>query len=90
MAAYESKAAAEVKDYVIDWFEPLGEDTIDTSEWAATPSTLDLDSITPTITPMTTRIWLSGGIAGTRYAITNTVTTRGGRTFEQTFYCDVT
>lgn len=89
MPSYETKAAAEVKDYVIDWAEPLGDDRIEASAWAATPATLDLDILPATFTPTTARVWLSGGEPGTAYAITNTVTTRGGRTFQQAFYCDV-
>ena len=70
-----------VKDYGINWADWLGADTISTSTWTV-PATITKDSDSKTTT--TTTIWLSGGAAGTVYALTNHIVTAGGRKEDQT------
>lgn len=72
----------DVLDYEVDWSNwlPAG-DTILVSEWIA-PAGITMDSETNTNT--TTTIWLSGGTAGQSYALTNRITTAGGRTRDRT------
>jgi TRAP-type uncharacterized transport system substrate-binding protein len=76
----------EILDYTIDWTcRGLGTDTIATSAWSVTPSGLSTSSPAPSFTNTTTTVWLSGGTAGVYYAVTNTITTAGGREMQETF-----
>ena len=52
-------------------------DTIATSTWIV-PAGLTKDSDSKTTTTAT--VWLSGGVEGESYVITNRITTAGGRT----------
>lgn len=70
----------EVLDFVIDWTDRLGSDTIATSAWTV-PSGITEDSDSETTTKTT--IWLSGGTAGTEYTLQNRITTADGRTHDQ-------
>ena len=75
-----------VLDYVNDWSEWLGTDTISTSTWVVpTGITKDSDSKTDT----STTIWLSGGTAGTRYTVVNRIVTVGGRTEDRSLVFSV-
>ncbi len=66
-----------VLDYVIDWDDWLGTDTIATSTWAAEAGiTIDSDTNTNT----TATVWLSSGTAGTEYIVTNEIVTAASRT----------
>ena len=82
-----------VKDYGVTWATWLAtvSDTIATSAWSiittATVPPLVIDSEVNSTTVAT--VWLSGGLAGTRYALRNRVTTAGGRTDDQTVYVEV-
>lgn len=77
----EAKRPAEVIDYVADWSEFLGEDTIATStavgDGVTVAETNDNDSVTLTI---------SGGTSGTLGKVTNTITTAGGKTEVEKFF----
>ena len=65
-----------VLDYVIDWSTWLGTDTIASSSWSAdTGITIDSDTNTTT----SAQVWLSGGSAGRRYTVTNSIITATGR-----------
>ena len=82
------KDPQEVKDYGVNWEPLLGsmndDDTILTSEWVVDDDeTLTIDSDTISDDLQSTTVWLSGGTLGTA-RVTNTVTTSGGRTYEQT------
>ena len=72
-----------VLDYSIDWSKWLAGDQIQTSEWTVSdPAILGAnDSNTAT----RTTVWLSGGMAGQSYTITNRITTSGGRTDDRSF-----
>jgi len=72
-----------VLDYTFDWSNWLtGGETIATSQWVV-PSGITKDSEANDTT--TTTIWLSSGVAGSDYEITNRITTSGGRTDDRTF-----
>ena len=71
----------EIKDYGIDYALLLLTDTISTSTWTL-PSAITKNSDSHTTT--TTTIWLSGGTAGTSYALLNRIVTLGGRTYDRT------
>lgn len=64
-------------DYAIDWTQWLDGDTILTSDWTVAVG-LTKESQFNTTTVAT--VWLSGGVAGTSYTVTNRITTAGGRT----------
>ena len=73
-------------DYIVNWLPYLGVDTISTSAWtipSGVTSPLQANSTT------TATVWLSGGTVGTRYALTNRVTSAGGRTDDRTIYVKV-
>ncbi|MGV1048216.1 MAG: hypothetical protein ACOYD4_06805 [Solirubrobacterales bacterium] len=68
-------------DYTVDWSQWLGEDTIDVSDWVVATG-LTEDSATNTTTTAT--IWLTGGVPGQNYDVTNRITTTGGRVDDRT------
>lgn len=76
-----------VLDYTIDWSTWLGSDTISSSDWVV-DSGITENSASNTTTAAT--IWLSGGTAGTAYAVTNRIVTAGGRTEDRTLTIVVT
>lgn len=75
-----------VLDYVVNWATWLDGDTISTSAFTV-PAGITKDSESNTTTTAT--VWLSGGTAGTWYAILNRITTAAGRTNDQTIYVQV-
>lgn len=81
------KDPGEVKDYAVDWAAHLAaSETITTSTWVvATGITEGTKSATTT----KATIWLSGGIAGGEYRVTNHVVTNQGREFERSFTVSV-
>ena len=70
-----------ILDYSVDWSRWPAGDEIATSEWIV-PVGLAKASDTNTTTKAT--VWLSGGAAGQSYAVTNRITTTGGRTEDRT------
>ena len=76
------KSDNEVLDYVVDWSNWLGADTISTSVWNAEVG-ITQDSETETTTTAT--IWLSGGTNNSTYLVTNQIVTVAGRTAERSF-----
>lgn len=88
------KRAAEVKDYRIDWAPHLlvngvAGDTVNSSTWIVETG-LTNGPPASTSTTTTTTVWLSGGIAGTEYTVTNRVTTIQGRTYEESIVVTIT
>lgn len=71
-----------ILDYTANWATWLDGDTISTSTWTV-PS--GITKVTDSNTTTTATIWLSGGTAGEKYEIKNTITTAGGRKDERTF-----
>jgi hypothetical protein len=77
------KDPSEVKDYGRDWTDHLDDsDTIAESTWVVETGLTAGDE---ELIGAVAKIWLSGGTAGEDYAVTNHVTTTGGREFERTF-----
>ena len=75
------KDPAAVLDYQFNWAEWLAGDTIAASTWTAEDGlTVEDDDFTSVLTT----VWLSGGAVGLTYAVTNRITTAGGRTDERT------
>lgn len=75
-----------VLDYSIDWTRWLAGDQIATSQWQVP---VGLTMITDTATTTKTTVWLSGGVAGQSYTVTNRITTTGGRTEDRSFTLSV-
>lgn len=71
-----------VLDYYVDWTRWLNGDTIATSVWAVTAG---LTVANDTHTPTAATVWLSGGVMGETYRVTNRITTAGGRTEDRSF-----
>lgn len=76
---WQFKDPDETLDYQIDWSTTLGTDTISTSVWTVPVGITEASSANTTTTAT---IFLSGGTDGTRYDLTNTITTAGGLTHE--------
>ena len=70
-------------DYTIDWAQWLGTDTITDSTWEVSSPELIIESASNTNT--TTTVWLSAGLAGQVYIVTNRITTTLGRIQDQSF-----
>lgn len=81
------KDPSAVLDYGFDWSNCLESgETISDSIWTVPAGiTEDSDEIGST----STKIWLSGGTAGTSYTIANKITTTEGRTDERSFQINV-
>lgn len=67
-------------DYIVDWSDWLSTDTISTSTWTVPTG---VTKVTDTKTDTSATIWVSGGTAGTNYALANKIVTAAGRTEEK-------
>ncbi len=68
-------------DYTIDWTDWLasaGNDTIAVSTWTV-PAGLTHGSPADSLAGAQATVWASGGTKGTKYTLTNQITTAGGR-----------
>lgn len=78
-----------ILDYTFNYHDPsddyLGTDTLATSTWSVLPSGLTITAPSASFTTTTSTVWASGGTAGTKYTLTNHITTAGGRTDERSF-----
>jgi len=72
-----TKDPAAALDFHVDWSAWLGDDTISSSAWAV-PS--GLTELSASFAATSATVWLAGGAAGTRYTVSNTIGTVGGRT----------
>lgn len=71
-------------DYGIDWSNWLTDgETIVTSSW---PDLGDLVSVSESNTATATAIFISGGVLGATYTLTNRITTNQGRTEDRSMY----
>ena len=78
---WSNKDPLDVIDYTVDWVNRLEGDTISTSTWTATTGlTLGAKSIVDS----KVKTFISGGVDGTTYYVTNTIVTSGGRTHSVT------
>lgn len=73
-------------DYSIDYTNWLVGDAIATSTWTAIP-TITLHSPSATTTVATT--WVSGGIVGNVYVVTNRITSTNSRTDERSIEIEI-
>lgn len=85
------QTATELLDWTIDWAtRGIGTDTISTSTFTQSSGDFTLSSTSIGASPSTgaanqaTTFWLTGGVPGKFYNITNNVTTAGGRTMQET------
>jgi hypothetical protein len=74
---YFIKQATGILDFLIDWVDFLGTDTISTSTWTVPTG---ITKVSDSKTTTTTTVWLSGGTAGIEYELICTIVTVGGRT----------
>ena len=85
MLAWPTKDPDDVLDYTLDWsLRLVTGDDITTSVWftdSATSPGLEMDS--DTFDGNSATVWLSGGIPGTTYIVTNRVTTNAARIMDQ-------
>ena len=77
---WPAKDPDDVLDFVIDWSQWLGDDTIAASTWIM-PSGITENS--SQFSNTTATIWVAGGTDGTLYSITNRITTASGRQRDQ-------
>lgn len=78
---WPSKDSDEVLDYSLNWSSALAGDTIVTSNWAISDSSLVENHSANTSTSAV--IWLEDGTLNQTYTVTNTIVTAAGRTFQQ-------
>ena len=70
-------------DYYIDWTNWLtGTDSLTTSTWTCTDTTITISTATG-ISSNTTTVWVSGGVDGEVYDVTNHIVTAGSRIDER-------
>ncbi len=81
LKTFDPKDPDSVLDYSIDWSQWLAGDTIVSSIWTVT---LGIAKDSDTNDTTSTTIWVSGGTAGTTYALTNRIITSVGRTKDLT------
>lgn len=67
----------------IPWSRRLGSATIATSAWSFTPT--GLTQVSTSISGADTSVLVSGGSAGTRYTVTNRITTSDSQTLDYSF-----
>lgn len=80
------KSAGSNVDYSHEWAQWLAlsdNDAIATSTWAIDKTSMTIES--SIFTPTLTTVFVSGGVVGKTYRVTNTITTTGGRTETRTF-----
>lgn len=70
-----------VLDYSIDWSDWLPDtDTITASTYTVVSDAADAVVVDDSsFTTTTTTVWLTGGVVGTKYTVTNHITTSAGR-----------
>jgi len=70
-------------DYGWDWSEWLNGDNIVSSTFTA--SSPDINIVSSTNSSFDTTVWLSGGVVGQKYTITNHIVTAAGREDDRSF-----
>lgn len=81
------KTPTDVLDYTVDWSTWLGTDTISSSSWSV-PTGITVTTSSNTST--TTTAFLSAGLDGNSYLVSNTIHTAGGRTITRSFQVSIT
>jgi len=73
-------------DYLVDWTQYLGVDTISSSSFSVGAK---LTKVSEGNDASMATVWLSGGAVGDVELVTNTITTTLGRTDERSFFVSV-
>ena len=82
------KQPAETESYTIDYLDDLtADDGVVALAVTASPGTITLVGSNHDLT--SARIWLSGGVAGTKYKIEVTATTGDGRVLQDEFFVTI-
>jgi hypothetical protein len=84
-----SKFAEENNFFGLDWTGRgllAGTEEITASSWSAPP---DLTLGSPSFTAVQTRVLVGGGIAGSTYEISNTITTQSGQTMKTVLMLEI-
>jgi hypothetical protein len=71
-----------VLDFHVAWADWLEGDTITASAWSV-PAGLSV--VVDTFIASAATVWLSGGVLGKKYVVTNSITTAAGRQQDYTF-----
>lgn len=82
------KDPAAVLDYSLDWGPWLSADTISNSSWVV-ESGISIESGSEVFDTTTTGLFISGGVHGENYLVTNQIITTGGKTDERSFQIKV-
>ena len=83
MTTIIEQTPTELLDWTINWAaRGLGNDVILSSAWSQSSGDFTLSQTGHGSTATT--FWLTGGIAGNSYSITNTISTSGGREMQET------
>jgi hypothetical protein len=85
----KEKGQTENLDYYFDWSKEMDSllDTIVTSQIVVSPG-LTVGVTTNTSKRVT--VWLSGGVSGSRYMVTNRIVTAAGRHYDRSFWLKIT
>jgi hypothetical protein len=84
---WDDKDPGDIWDYSLDWSSLLVEgETITESQWSVDDAALEIGSgdHDPSIASNITTVWLSGGVAGKTYKVTDHITTSRGAEIERT------
>lgn len=81
------KDPQEYLDFVFDWTDRLGEDTIDTATVSVVSGSVTIDDFE--FTNKTVTVWLNGGEEGESCPILCEIQTAGGRLRQQTAVCRI-
>lgn len=81
MLKWPDKDPDDVLDYGIEWAAEIApDDQIETSEWLPAPGlSFGLSSVSGT----RTTVWISGGVKGSIYFVTNRIRTASGRQMDR-------
>ena len=85
------KDPSEERFYGADWQDELGTDEIQSSNWVVSPAGgANMLIFDKSFTTTTAIVWVAGGVPGTHYQLTNTITTKDGQTRVRTLLvaCD--
>ena len=78
-----------VLDYAVDWSAWLADGEVIASSTWTVPEGMEQATPPPSHTDTKTTVWVTGGTAGTRYRLTNRITTSQGRTDERSIHLNV-
>jgi hypothetical protein len=81
MQSWPTKDPDEILDYQFNWADRLEEgETIFTSTFIVGEGDVEISD--PEVNGALTKVWVSGGTAGSRNVVTNRITTSAGRVYD--------